>query len=372
MWWNSDLLIILSFSLSFIIVYISIPSVVSFSNIMGFFDKPGQRKSHTSNTPNLGGVATFAAIIISLALFTKTNSNSNLIFLFASMTILFFIGVKDDILVIAPDKKLIGELFAILILVMLGDMRFSNLHGFMGINHLPYLASVLLTVFVMIVIINAFNLIDGIDGLASGLGILIAATFGTWFYLTGNMNYTILCACVVGAYLSFFGYNVFGAKNKIFMGDTGSLMLGLLISILVIRFNEDNIGYTGAYYIPSAPAVSFGILIVPMFDTLRVFIIRIMSGQSPFRADKNHLHHRLLLLGFSHIKSTLIITTVNAVFILLVLIFKWIGIIPLMFINFGVAISLMMVTEFYIKKNYKEPEAISSFNQFENISAKSA
>jgi UDP-GlcNAc:undecaprenyl-phosphate/decaprenyl-phosphate GlcNAc-1-phosphate transferase len=369
---NNEIIVVCSFLLAFAIVFVSIPSIVNIANVKGLFDKPGHRKSHMRNTPNLGGIATFAAIMISISLFANISVNKEFTFLFASMTIMFFIGIKDDILVIAPNKKLLGELFAVLIIIMLGDIRFTNLHGFLGINSLAYFPSVILSTFVMIVIINAFNLIDGIDGLASGLGVLISGTFGTWFYLTGNFNYAIFSACIAGAYLSFFGYNVFGDKNKIFMGDTGSLVLGLLISIMVIRFNELNINYTGPYSIQSAPAVSFGIIMIPMFDTLRVFFIRIYNGQSPFHADKNHLHHRLLLLGFSHIESTLIITIVNALFIIIGLTFKWIGVLPLMVINLTLAIGMMQIIELYIRRNYKLNPTVTSFKQYENINAKSA
>jgi len=372
MWWSKDLIVVFSFFFSFAVVFLSIPSIVSVANAKGLFDKPGQRKSHTHNIPNLGGVAIFAGILLSLALFINIGVNKEITYLFASMIVLFFIGLKDDVLIIAPNKKLIGELFAILILVLLGDVRFTSLHGFIGIHQIPFLPSVFLTVFVMVVIINAFNLIDGIDGLASAIGILIAGTFGIWFYLTGNTNYTILCAGVAGAYLSFFGYNVFGNRNKIFMGDTGSLLLGLIISFTVIRFNEDNIGYTGLYAIKSAPAISFGILIVPMFDTLRVFIIRIFKGQSPFQADKNHIHHRLLLLGFSHFESTLIIAAVNILFISLMVIYKSAGLVFLMALNLSLAFSFIGLTEYFIRKNSKELLSVTTLNQFENLSAKSA
>lgn len=371
MWMSNDVTVVLSLCLAFGVVFLSVPSIVKVSNVLDLFDKPGQRKSHTRNIPNLGGIATFAAIVITLALFANLGNNRELVYLFASMTILFFIGIKDDILIIAPNKKLIGELVAALILVVLGNIRFTSLHGFLGIEEINYITSILLTTFVMVVIINAFNLIDGIDGLASGLGSLVVLTFGVWFYLTGNQNYAILCASIAGAYISFFSFNVFGNKNKIFMGDTGSLLLGLLISIVVIRFNEDNITYTGVYSIQSAPAVSFGILIVPMFDTLRVFLIRIIHGQSPFHADKNHVHHRLLLLGFSHVSSTVIITSVNALFIVIMLSFNRIGLIPLMVINFALAVGFIILAESFIKKSQKDI-IYPTLKQYENMPAKTA
>jgi UDP-N-acetylmuramyl pentapeptide phosphotransferase/UDP-N-acetylglucosamine-1-phosphate transferase len=288
------------------------------------------------------------------------------------MTVLFFIGLKDDILVIAPKKKLIGEFFVILILVIFGGVRFTSLHGFIGIYGLNEYASIALTTFVMIVIINAFNLIDGIDGLAAGTGILISITFGIWFYLIGQIDFAILSAAVTGAYIAFFGYNVFGSSNKIFMGDTGSLLLGFLVSLLVVRFNEIHIAYIGPYSFKSAPAVSFGILIVPMFDTIRVFVLRVYRGQSPFKADKNHVHHRLLKLGFSHVESTLIITSVNILFIVLMIVFNSIGLLPLMFINLSLALVFLAFTEFFIKKQ-KQKRPFSGYSpRYNHRQAKSA
>jgi UDP-N-acetylmuramyl pentapeptide phosphotransferase/UDP-N-acetylglucosamine-1-phosphate transferase len=202
-----------------------------------------------------------------------------------------------------------------------------------------------------VVLTNAFNLIDGIDGLASTIGIVVSLTFGIWFMLTGSINYAILSAALLGSLISFFGFNVFGKSNKIFMGDTGSLILGLIMSILVIKFNEANITYHGTYAIKSAPAVSFGILIVPLFDTLRVFLLRIFKGQSPFHPDKNHLHHRILKLGFSHIESTALIAMVNILFIVMVLTCQSAGLLLLMFLNLSVATFFAILTEYLIRKH---------------------
>jgi UDP-N-acetylmuramyl pentapeptide phosphotransferase/UDP-N-acetylglucosamine-1-phosphate transferase len=368
------LLILFSFSVSFVVVFISIPSIVKVAESKGLFDKPNQRKSHNGNIPTLGGIATFAAIIISMTLFLNTGDNPELLYLIGSMTILFFIGIKDDILMIAPDKKLIGQLLAISIMVLLGNIRFTNLHGFLGIYELNYITSVLLTAFVMVVVINAFNLIDGIDGLASGIGILISLAFGLWFYLTGYYNYAVLSAAIAGSYLSFFGYNVFGKRNKIFMGDTGSLVLGFVISLLVIQFNEANINYSGKYSFHAAPAVSFGVLIIPMFDTLRVFLLRILKGRSPFMPDKNHLHHRLLLLGFTHAEATLIFASVNIFFIVLMVSLKSMELIPLMLINISVALFFMLLTELFIyMQQHRDQNFNSNYNRYQNdYPAKSA
>lgn len=345
------LLVLFSLLVSFFIVFISIPSIVTVAYTKKLFDEPGQRKSHQGRIPNLGGVAIFAGIIITTGLFANFGTSGELMPVLIAMVVIFFIGIKDDILIIAPAKKLYGELLAALIVVVIGNIRFTSLHGFLGINEIDYIPSILLTGFVVVVLTNAFNLIDGIDGLASSIGIVVSLTFGLWFMLAGFTNYAILSATLMGCLMAFFGFNVFGKKNKIFMGDTGSLILGLIMSILVIKFNEANIGYKGIYTIKSAPAVSFGILIVPLFDTIRVFVLRIIRGQSPFHPDKNHLHHRVLKLGLSHIESTALIAIVNILFIIMVLTCQSAGLLFLMFLNLAVASFFAILTEFLIRKH---------------------
>jgi UDP-GlcNAc:undecaprenyl-phosphate/decaprenyl-phosphate GlcNAc-1-phosphate transferase len=350
MWFHPNLLVIFSLLVSFVIVFVSVPSIVKVAHYKQFFDEPGQRKSHHKNIPNLGGIAIFAGLAVATGLFADLTLSRELMQVLVAMVVIFFIGIKDDILIIAPAKKLYGELIAAFIIVILGDIRFTSLHGFLGIYEINYLSSISLTLFVVVVLINSFNLIDGIDGLASGIGILVSLTFGTWFYLTGNHNYAILSAALLGALVAFFGFNVFGKENKIFMGDTGSLILGLIMSVLVIKFNEANITYNGPYTISSAPAVSFGILIVPLFDTLRVFTLRIIRGLSPFHPDKNHLHHRVLKLGFSHVESTAVLSSVNIMFIVMVLTCQSAGVISLMVLNLALASLFSIITELLIRK----------------------
>lgn len=350
MWLDPSLSVIFTLLLAFFVVYISIPSIVTVANEKGFYDEPGRRKSHHHKVPILGGIAIFAGLIISSGLFVNVTESREFLPVLVAIVVIFFIGIKDDILIIAPDKKLYGELIAALIIVIVGDMRFTSLHGFLGIHEIDYFPSILLTGFVVVVLTNAFNLIDGIDGLASGIGMVVSLTFGTWFYLAGFHNYAILSAALFGSLAGFFGFNVFGKKNKVFMGDSGSLILGLIMSVLAIKFNEANIAYKGVYSIESAPAVSFGILIVPLFDTMRVFILRVMRGQSPFRSDRNHLHHRVLQLGFSHFRSTSLISFVNIMFIVIVLACQSAGLISLMILNLSLATFLSLVTELIIRR----------------------
>ena len=316
---NQELLyIIASLSISFLVVFFSVPSIVKVAEKKNLFDEPDHRTSHQHAIPTLGGLALFAGFIFTIALLPDLKLMPEENTIIAASIIVFFIGLKDDILVTAPLTKLAGQIVAAFILIFSGNIRITSLHGFYGITEIPYLASVSLTIFLIIVVINAFNLIDGIDGLSSGIGILTASVFGIWFYLFDEIQWSILSFSLVGGLVSFFFFNVFGTKNKIFMGDTGSLLLGLILSVLVIQFNEFNKITNHEFSVHAAPAVSFGILIIPLFDTLRVMFIRIITKKSPFHPDRNHIHHRLLDLGFSHFKASLIIIFVNIIFIIFV------------------------------------------------------
>jgi len=263
----------------------------------------------------MGGVAIFIGFTLSSIIATDGISFDALKYIIASVIIMFFIGLKDDLMDISARKKLMVQIFAAVILITLGNVRFTNLQGMLGTGEIGYLTSLILTIFTMVVIMNAFNLIDGIDGLASGLAILAATSFGIWFYLAGNTQFAILSFALVGSLVGFFIYNVFGHKNKLFMGDTGSLIIGLVISALVVNFNEFNIDNSIQYAVEAAPSISFAIIIVPLIDTLRVMTIRILDKKSPFSADNNHIHHRLLELVPSHLKVTMIIVAFNAVVI---------------------------------------------------------
>lgn len=311
------IIVVISFVLAFAITYYAIPSIVSVSKSKKLFDTPNQRKSHTSMIPTLGGAAIFLGMLVPAILMGGHGFEHELKYLIIGLLILFYIGIKDDILEISAIKKLIAEVFAISIVVVLGDMRISSFHGLFGIDELPYLISILFTFFVYIVIINGFNLIDGIDGLAAGVGMLSVTSLGIWFLIIGADSYGAFSFSVAGALIGFFWFNVFGKRNKIFLGDTGSLLLGMVISILTVRFLESTLPGTVVSSEFPAPAIAIAILIVPLIDTLRVFTLRILVGKSPFKPDRFHIHHKLLLLGYSHLKSTLIIMAYNLIVILL-------------------------------------------------------
>ncbi len=297
------------------VTYLGIPAIVWVSREKGLFDTPNGRSSHHTPTPTMGGVAVFAGILISAIFFAIVESTHEMKYIIAGMIVIFFLGLKDDITSLKPIRKLAGQLLAIFIIVGFGDIRITNMHGFLGLGEINYMMSLLVTMFLLLVLINSFNLIDGIDGLASGIGILSALFFCIWFALSKHLDYAVFSGSLIGSLLIFFGFNVFGKRNKIFLGDTGSMLIGLLISIFVIKFLEFESSATGIASISSAYAMVFFVLIVPIFDTARVFIIRVLKGNSPFKPDRNHIHHRLLDLTGSHLKSTVILLFANIMFI---------------------------------------------------------
>jgi UDP-N-acetylmuramyl pentapeptide phosphotransferase/UDP-N-acetylglucosamine-1-phosphate transferase len=260
-------------------------------------------------------VAIFFGVVIAAALFYPEVLEKEFRYVLAALVILFFVGLKDDLLVLDPKKKFLAQLVIALIMILMADIRITTFHGFFNIHEIPYWVSVLLSIFFYVVIVNGFNLIDGIDGLASGVAILVSVVFGLFFIFAGGYDYVFYAAILTGSLVAFFRFNVFSSKNKIFLGDTGSLIIGFLIAMITISFLEfENINVVSRSD-RSVPVIAFGILIVPLFDTLRVFVIRIFRGQSPFQADRRHIHHRLLDLGFKHIQATLIIIAANLLII---------------------------------------------------------
>jgi UDP-N-acetylmuramyl pentapeptide phosphotransferase/UDP-N-acetylglucosamine-1-phosphate transferase len=351
----------MGFLMAFCLTWFIIPSVVNISRLKNLTDTPNGRTSHFKATPTLGGIAVFVALVLSTVIFAGTYFKFELKYIISGLIVVFFIGIKDDILIIDPYKKMAGQIFAVILIAVFAGIRITSLYGLFHIGQLPYIASILLTVFVFIVIINGFNLIDGIDGLASGIGILTSSVFGIWFWINGHMACTILSFSCAGTLTAFFWFNVFSKKNKIFLGDTGSMIIGFVMGVLACRFLQLELVSQGSASIPSAPTVVCGILIVPLFDSLRVFILRIKQGKSPFKADRQHIHHRLLQLGCSHLQATLVLISVNLSFIVLSYLLRGIGIIWLMGVILGLASILSIILVIYAKeKSRKELDSVIS------------
>ena len=344
--------IILAFITAFALSYIAIPSIISIAKKKHLFDEPGDRHSHTVSTPSLGGIAIFAGTLFSIIMWTPFKYFGNLQYILCSFIIIFLVGAKDDIDPISPKKKLLAELFAASILFYKANVRLTSLYGIFGIYEIPYYISVFLTILTIIVIINAFNLIDGINGLSGTIGVLISVIFGYWFYLVDHLELSLVAFSLAGATVAFLKYNITPAQ--IFMGDTGSLLLGLVSSILAIKFIELNntIG-NSPYVIEAAPAVVIGIMILPLFDTLRVFILRAIKGKSPFLPDRSHIHHLLIDSGLTHMQSTGVLLVVNVLFIFMVVQMQHIGTLNLLVVIVGIAILLSTMLQMIAKNKLK-------------------
>jgi len=303
--------ILLSSVLSFIITYLSIPIIIAVAQMKKLYDVPDDRKVHSAPIPSLGGLGMFAAISFSILVFIPFARAEEFQYFMAAALVIFFLGLKDDILVITWMKKFLGQFLAALLIMYKGGIQIGDMHGFLGIHELPMASSVVFTLLTIIVIINSFNLIDGVDGLAASLGLISLSCFGAYFLFVGQEPYAMLAFITAGSLLAFLIFN--HSPARIFMGDTGSLLLGMVNAILVIRFIGTAGDPTSPLPLNASPAIGFAVLMVPLFDTLRVFALRILSRRSPFSPDRNHVHHLLLDLGLSHSAVTYVCVAFNIV-----------------------------------------------------------
>ncbi|OFX20400.1 MAG: hypothetical protein A2033_13470 [Bacteroidetes bacterium GWA2_31_9] len=317
-------LLLFSFLTSFAITYIAIPSIIYVAKVKNLFDEPGARKSHSTSVPTLGGLAIFAGLIFSVSFWTDFSKLWQLQYILAALIVIFGIGIKDDIVTLSPRKKAIGQLISAIIITVWGKIRISSFSGIFGIYEIPEYMSIIFSIFVILVIINAVNLIDGINGLSASLTAIACIAFGTWFYYTDETKQlSIVSFALLGSLVAFLRFNI--TPSKIFMGDTGSMLLGLMLSILAIKMIDINEHLTTDFKLFSGPAIVIGILIVPLFDMLRVFTIRILRKRSPFHADKNHIHHILLKLNLSHSQSTILLSMISIFFVIFSFLMDWLG-----------------------------------------------
>jgi UDP-GlcNAc:undecaprenyl-phosphate/decaprenyl-phosphate GlcNAc-1-phosphate transferase len=307
---SGTMLALIALLIGFLVSFKSIPAIIKVSRLKGLMDAPdGERKLHKNIVPNLGGVGIFAGFIISYGICIGFELPKYFPALMSSVTILFFVGIKDDILVIAPYKKLAGQIVAAAIVVFIGKIYIPGLDGLFGIHTFHPLVGQAFSMAAIIFIINAYNLIDGIDGLAGMLAILASYAFGLWFLVGGHYAEAILCFSLSGALIGFMIHNFEPAR--IFMGDTGSLIVGLLISVAAFRLVQLNPGTTGLT-LNNPLMYVLSVMIIPVFDTLRVIAVRMSRGTSPMKADSNHIHHLFLRMGLRHYQATLILAFFNA------------------------------------------------------------
>lgn len=359
--WNSFLnnYIYVLLLISFVIAYILVPPIILISKKLKLGDKGGGRKIHKKVIPSLGGIAIIISFITSLIIwapkFMYSQDLKGNVFVFGggSVLVLLILGVRDDIIPMRSYVKLIGQILTAFIVVVFGKLYFTDLDGLLGIHEIPVFYAQVLSITIIVAIINAYNLIDGIDGLASSLTIVSALFFGVWFLLGNNIVMFTVAFSLVGALFGFLMFNK--SPAKIFMGDTGSMFLGFILSILAIRFIDfNNVVVDEFYHLEHGPLIAMTVMLVPLADVTRVFVDRIIKGNSPFKPDKTHIHHLLLKLGFSHnmVVSLLVFISITFIFISVALnkhfaLITFIGIIVLF-------IALSIVAKYMIREKIQK------------------
>ncbi len=315
--------VLLAFVISVAIGWRAIPNIVIIAKTKRLFDKPSLRKVHSDNVPRLGGISFFPTMMIafcfalglryyfglSINIEDERQFLIEFLLLNSGLFMLYMIGMADDLIGVGYKSKFWVQLAAATILVFSGlYIRYPE--GLLGITDMGVIGGGALTIVLIIFAINAFNLIYGVDGLCSGIGIISLGAFAGWFIASQEYVYAMLAFSMIGVLIVFFLFNVLGKRLKVFMGDTGSLTLGFLISFIALKFYtvaSAEVASVNTIDLESPLSMIVGVLFVPLFDTARVFVSRISRGKSPFHPDKNHIHHKLLALGFSHLTSTAIL-----------------------------------------------------------------
>lgn len=295
--------ILLCFLWALVISLFAMPSIIFVAESKKLLNLPNERTTHVISVPRLGGLAIFAGFLSAILIFGDVSKNVQ--YLLAGCLMLFYIAVKDDLVAVSAFKKFFVQILATGILIFLGDFRITHFHGLLGIDELSDGTSYAFTMVTVIAITNSINLIDGINGLAGSLIVMSSLILSCIFYfMPENQALVLVGVSLAGAVLGFLRYN-FG-EAKIFMGDTGSLVCGFVISALLIKCVDSN-------PVPNSPILAMSVVFVPIADTLRITIIRILDGRSPFSSDKNHIHHVLLFAGLHPIRIVIILCLLNFV-----------------------------------------------------------
>lgn len=311
---------LLSALTAFFFGFLVTPIVIFFFKKNNVLEAPGGRKIHNGFIPSMGGIAIIIATFIGLATWLSLDQIAFVRYMLIALALMFTLGLRDDLVELSALQKLAGQCVAAFLVVVMADIRLTGFYGFFGIYEIPLFISYTISILTIIVLTNSFNLIDGLDGLAGTVSIVTLGFLGWWFMTSGLFPYGIIALTMVGAIISFMLYNWHPAK--IFMGDTGSLSIGFLISVMLILF----IDYNGTMFEMqgfkfNAPiATGIALFIVPIYDTARIFIKRSRNGKSPLSPDKSHVHHFLLRIGFNHDKVVYILGAVKLIFIALVFI----------------------------------------------------
>lgn len=309
---------ILLFCTAFIVTCISMPSIIKVASKRSLFDEPKEaRKIHTRDISNLGGIGIFLGFFFCVLLFQVICDSRELGSLAAASVLLFFIAFRDDLVPSSPHSRLLFQFIIAAIIVFVGQVHFVHIPIFEANTMLKEVINIVFSFIFIVGFINAFNFIDGIDGLAGSLGLFCTLIFASLFLWMGDYSYGMTALAMSGATLGFLIFN-FG-EAKIFMGDMGSMLIGVFLAIFGIRFANGPVVLEDWLTIAYPGSVILAILIVPLMDLITVVSIRLYFRQSPFIADKRHLHHRLLGLGWNHAGICLFEVSLNAIVVMICL-----------------------------------------------------
>lgn len=346
-----QMLILISVLVATLVTFIFLPVIIKVSKSIDLLDAPDIRKVHSVSIPSLGGVGIFIGFMLAIGIALPFVAIAEMKFFIAGIVITFLLGVRDDISSLEARQKVSVQLLCAFMVVYFSEVKLQGLYGIFGIESLPFGLASILSIFLIVALTNSYNLIDGIDGLAGSVALLVLTFFGWLFFQVGVFTLATLCFALSGALFAFLFFNWFPAK--IFMGDTGSMMLGFVISVLAVQIINKTQGaqILDIVRIESSVGLAVGALILPIYDTLRVMTIRISRGISPFFPDRNHLHHALLKLGLNHAKATSSLLLVN--FAILALSFVLNGILSngvLILLDLAIIVSFGILIDFLGRK----------------------
>lgn len=359
-----DFYYLLSFIVAAMAVFVVHPSLVKIAHLKSIVDNPDARKLNKEPVPVLGGVGVFFGIMFSLSVAGYYVEGMNIQFeLIIAMLIMLYTGVGDDILQLSPRLRFALQIFVVCLMMFLGGIYIDDFHGLWGIGELPWYIAVTLTIFSCVGIINSINLIDGVDGLCSGYGVFASLAFAFCFLRMGDVSYAILAFAVAGAIFPFMLHNMFGERYKMFLGDGGSLVLGFICSLYVMRVIQSG----NEVVSESTISLTLAVLAIPVFDTLRVMTARIIAKRSPFSPDKTHLHHMFIRLGYSHVITALNVIFLNGLVVLIWRLCKKLNLSGEVQLYVVIACGLLFTTGLYYTVEYLEknkPQAYARLQQF--------
>lgn len=308
--------------IAFLISFLLFPVFIKILKSLNWFDQPGTHKIHSATTPSMGGIPILFATTLALLMSLPLQQWLTMKYFFISIFLMFLIGLRDDVLALTPRQKLISQFLPVFVLVFLEQTKLVSFYEMNNGREFSVMIVYIISLLTVIIISNAYNLIDGIDGLAGTVGALALTFFGCWYYQANQPFLSLIALCFAASLVAFLLFN--WQPSSIFMGDTGALTIGLVLSFFAIRFINDNYALPEGHEAKFQASIStaFCVLVVPLFDTLRVIIVRLSKMESPFHADQNHVHHRFLRLGMTHSRAVTWIGSINIAFIALAIAMK--------------------------------------------------